>query len=92
VNNDGADRLDQEWPDLADLVTRRMGEYAELWQGAATKLRQGSYRSEDLLDDWFRLCGKAARDMTAGMALFWAAGRPDTWGAEARADDVRPER
>jgi hypothetical protein len=61
-------------PDLAGMVARRMGEYGELWEGAATKLRGSSYRSEDLLDDWFRFWGKAVRDMTAGPALLWGMG------------------
>jgi hypothetical protein len=57
-----------------DMVTRRMREYGELWEGAAAKLRDSSYRSEDLLDDWFRFWGKAVRDMTAGPALLWGMG------------------
>jgi hypothetical protein len=61
-------------PDLPDLMTRRLQEYGELWEGAAAKLRDASYRSEDLLDDWFRFWGKAVRDMTAGPALLWGAG------------------
>ena len=61
-------------PDLAGMVARRMREYGELWEGAAAKLRDSSYRSEDLLDDWFRFWGKAVRDMTAGPALLWGMG------------------
>jgi hypothetical protein len=61
-------------PDLPGLMTRRLQEYGELWEGAAAKLRDASYRSEDLLDDWFRFWGKAVRDMTAGPALLWGAG------------------
>jgi hypothetical protein len=64
-------------PDLAGMVARRMREYGELWEGAAAKLRGSSYRSEDLLDDWFRFWGKAVRDMTAGPALLWGMGRRD---------------
>jgi hypothetical protein len=64
-------------PDLAGMVARRIREYGELWEGAAAKLRDSSYRSEDLLDDWFRFWGKAVRDMTAGPALLWGMGRRD---------------
>jgi hypothetical protein len=70
-------------PDLAGMVARRIREYGELWEGAAAKLRDSSYRSEDLLDDWFRFWGKAVRDMTAGPALLWGLGtapRPDAPG------------
>lgn len=59
------------------MVSRRIQEYGELWEGAAAKLRDASYRSEDLLDDWFRFWGKAVRDMTAGPALLWGMGRED---------------
>lgn len=61
-------------PELAGMVARRIREYGELWEGAAVKLRHSSYRSEDLLDDWFRFWGKAVRDMTAGPALLWGMG------------------
>jgi hypothetical protein len=60
--------------DLPRMMTRRAQEYSELWEGAAAKLRSSAYRSEDLLDDWFRLWGKAVRDMAAGAALLWGAG------------------
>jgi uncharacterized heparinase superfamily protein len=59
------------------MLARRMREYGELSEGAAAKLRDSSYRSEDLLDDWFRFWGKAVRDMTAGTALLWGMGRRD---------------
>ena len=59
------------------MLARRMREYGELWEGAAAKLRDSSYRSEDLLDDWFRFWGKAVRDMTAGPAMLWGVGRRD---------------
>jgi len=69
-------------PDPSRMVARRLREYGDLWDGAAAKLRDSSYRSEDLIDDWFRFWGKAVRDMTAGPALLWGvgtgpAGRPD---------------
>jgi hypothetical protein len=58
----------------AGMASRRLQEYGELWEGAAAKLRDSSYRSEDLLDDWFRFWGKAVRDMTASSALLWGMG------------------
>jgi hypothetical protein len=73
--------------ELPDLLTRRLQEYGELWEGAAAKLRDSSYRSEDLLDDWFRFWGKAARDMTAGPALLWGAGSERAPRGSARRED-----
>jgi hypothetical protein len=78
VDADGFEGTGNGRPDLAGLVTRRLEEYVALWEGAATKLRDSSYRSEDLLDDWFRFWGKAVRDMTAGPALLWGAGAGTT--------------
>jgi hypothetical protein len=72
--SDPAPREREAEPALPRMMTRRAQEYSELWEGAATKLRDSSYRSEDLLDDWFRFWGKAVRDMTAGPALLWGAG------------------
>jgi hypothetical protein len=68
----------EEAPDVPRMMARRAQEYTELWEGAAAKLRDSSYRSEDLLDDWFRFWGKAVRDMTAGSALLWGAGAGTT--------------
>jgi hypothetical protein len=68
-------------------VARRLREYGELWEGAAGKLRDSSYRSEDLLDDWFRLWGKAVRDLTAGSALLWGAAGGRTPRAGGRRDN-----
>lgn len=76
------DRMNAEGPggtanrrlDLERLVSRRVAEYVELWEGAAARFSRSSYRSEHLLDDWFMFWGKAARDMTAGAALLWGAG------------------
>jgi hypothetical protein len=65
-------------PDIPRMLLRRAQEYGDLWEGAAAKLRDSSYRSEDLLDDWFRFWGKAVRDMTAGSALLWGAGAGTT--------------
>jgi hypothetical protein len=65
-------------PDVPRMMLRRAQEYGALWEGAAAKLRDSSYRSEDLLDDWFRFWGKAVRDMTAGSALLWGAGAGTT--------------
>lgn len=78
MDADGFEGTGNGRPDLAGLVTRRLEEYVALWEGAATKLRDSSYRSEDLLDDWFRFWGKAVRDMTAGSALLWGAGTGTT--------------
>jgi hypothetical protein len=65
-------------PDVPRMLQQRAQEYGDLWEGAAAKLRDSSYRSEDLLDDWFRFWGKAVRDMTAGSALLWGAGAGTT--------------
>jgi hypothetical protein len=80
VSSDPSDGTSDERSDLAGLMARRLAEYVALWEGAATKFSNSSYRSEDLLDDWFALCGKVARDTTAGAALWWGAAsavRPD---------------
>ena len=85
-----ADRLDGSqdgWRDLVRLATKRTEEYVQLWEGAAAKLSDSSYRSEDLIDDWFKFWGKAIRDMTAGAALLWTAGMPDAPGRTAMRDD-----
>jgi hypothetical protein len=85
-----ADRLDGSqdgWHDLVRLATKRTEEYVELWDGAAAKLSDSSYRSEDLIDDWFMFWGKAIRDMTAGAALLWTAGLRDAPGRTATRDD-----
>src|SRR3712207_9347391 len=52
----------------------RLDEYVALWEGVATRMADATYRSEDLVDDWFTLWGKLARDMTASAALLWRAG------------------
>jgi len=54
-------------------MSRRAAEYLRLWEGSAAKFSAASYRSEDLLDDWFKFCGNATRDITAGVTLFWGA-------------------
>ena len=85
-----ADRLDGSqdgWGDLVRLATRRTEEYVQLWEGAAAKLRDSSYRSEDLLDDWFKFWGKAIRDMTAGATFVWIASTRDAPGRGATRDD-----
>jgi hypothetical protein len=80
----GGDDAGGQVPDPSRLVARRVREYGELWEGAEDKLRDSSYRSEDLLDDWFRLWGKAVRDLTAGSALLWgaASGRAPEGGGQ----------
>lgn len=65
------------YPDVERLVKRRFREYVELWEGASSKLKASSYRSDDLLDDWFRFWGNAVRDMTAGSALLMGVGLPN---------------
>jgi hypothetical protein len=64
--------------DLGDLWRKRMEGYAELWQTASGKLSEGRYRSDDLLDDWFRWCGMAARDATAAATLLFRLPTDDT--------------
>ena len=88
-----ADRSDDSqdgWRDLVRLATTRTQEYVQLWEGAAAKLKDSSYRSEDLIDDWFSFWGKAIRDTTAGAALLWTAGMRDIQGRAATRDS-RPE-
>ena len=80
---------EDEWRDLVRLATLRMEEYAQLWEGAAAKLRDSSYRSEDLLDDWFKFWGKAVRDVTAAGAFWWTASTRDVPGRTAARDDRR---
>jgi len=85
-----ADRFDDSqdgWRDLVRLATARTEEYIQLWEGAAAKLKNSSYRSEDLIDDWFSFWGKAIRDTTAGAALLWTAGVRDARGRAATRDD-----
>lgn len=59
--------------DASAMFRRRLEGYATQWEHAAEKLRRSEYHAEDLLDDWFRLWGNAARDMTAVAALVWRA-------------------
>ena len=92
MDADGFEGAGNGRPDLARLVTQRLEEYVELWEDAAAKLRDSSYRSEHLLDDWFRLWGKAVRDMTAGAALFWGAGAGNAPQAGANRNHGRTPR
>ena len=88
-----ADRFDDSqdgWRDLVRLATARTEEYIQLWEGAAAKLKNSTYRSEDLIDDWFSFWGKAIRDTTAGAAFLWTAGARDARGRAATRDG-RPE-
>lgn len=84
---DGLDGSQDGWRDLARLAAARTEEYVQLWEGAAAKFKDSSYRSEDLIDDWFTFWGKAIRDMTAGAALLWTAGVRDVPGRAATRDD-----
>jgi len=90
VKADRPDGSRDGWRDLVRLTAARTEEYVELWEGAAAKLNDSSYRSEDLIDDWFKFWGKAIRDMTAGAAFLWTAGIPDALGRAATRHD-RPE-
>jgi len=87
VKADPFDGSQGGWRDLVRLATERMEEYTQLWEGATAKLKNGSYRSEDLLDDWFKFWGKAMRDMTAGGAYLWTASMRDAPGRTAARDD-----
>jgi hypothetical protein len=87
VRADQFDNSQDGWRDLVRLATARTEEYVQLWEGAATKFKDSSYRSEDLLDDWFSFWGKAIRDMTAGAALLWTAGVRDVPGRATTRDD-----
>ena len=87
MNADRFDSSQDEWCDLIRLATKRTEEYAQLWEGAAAKLSDSSYRSEDLIDDWFKFWGKAIRDMTTGTAFLRAAGMRDAPGRGATRDD-----
>jgi hypothetical protein len=87
VNADWFDSSQDGWRDLVRLATGRMEEYAQLWEGAAAKFSDSSYRSEDLIDDWFKFWGKAIRDMTAGAAVLWTTGMRDAPGRGAMRDD-----
>ena len=84
---DRADSSQDGWRDLIRLATQRIEEYAELWEGAAAKFSDSSYRSEDLIDDWSKFWGKAIRDMSAGAAFLWTAGMRDAPGPGAMRDD-----
>jgi hypothetical protein len=87
VKADRSDDNQDGWHDLVGLAAGRTEEYAQLWEGAAAKLMDSSYRSEDLIDDWFKFWGKAIRDMTAGMAVLWTAGMRDALGRPVTRDD-----
>lgn len=78
---------------LDQLMARRAGEYLRLWQRAATKFSTSSYRSADLLDDWFSWYGMVVRDATAATALLWTAGgqRQRRPGRDATAERPRDE-
>ena len=82
-----------EPPDLERLLASRAAEYLQLWQRAATKFGTGSYRSADLIDDWFSWYGMAVRDVTAATALLWTARGDGTRrsGRDTTADRSRDE-
>jgi hypothetical protein len=72
--------------DLRPLVGQRMTQYVALWEEASAKLAAGSYRSEDLVSDWFRWMGLATRDATATWAV--AFGPAAASAATASADEA----
>lgn len=53
-------------------ILGRANEYRTLAESAQAKFRASSYRSEDLVDDWFTVSAKAARDVTAAATFFWS--------------------
>jgi hypothetical protein len=58
---------------MSSMWSRRLGEYVDVWERGTSKLLSSTYRSEDLLDDWFALWGKLVRDTTAAAAVTWKA-------------------
>jgi hypothetical protein len=77
--------------DLTAFIGERLTRYVDLWESTSANLSSGTYRAEDLADDWFRLIGLAARDTAAAVALIvrGALGSdpenlPAGTGAEAR--------
>jgi hypothetical protein len=61
--------------DLLSLAGARLAEYAKLWEEVGAKMSAGTYRSEDLVTDWSRWCGMAARDTTAAITVAMRAAR-----------------
>ena len=59
--------------EMSALWSRRLSEYVDVWERGTSKLLSSTYRSEDLLDDWFALWGKVVRDTTAAAAVAWKA-------------------
>jgi hypothetical protein len=70
----------------ASAAATRLARYLDLWESANGKLSAGTYRSEDLVDDWFTWVGLAARDATAALTLLTRAApeaRPPTGSDDA---------
>lgn len=61
-------------------VGARLAQYADLWRSAGTKLAAADYHADDLVTDWFRWVGLAARDTTAVVAVALRAARPGDEG------------
>lgn len=57
--------------DLTRLMGSRLAQYRDLWESANAKLSDGTYHAEDLVDDWFRWLGMAARDATAAATVLF---------------------
>lgn len=72
------------------MFSNRMGEYQEIFEGAASRMMSGTYRSEHLIEDYFAWCGRAARDITAVAALTFGQfgpGMHTSGGADSGAED-----
>lgn len=71
-----------------DLIGERATEYIGILEAATAKMMTGSYRSEDLIDDWFAWWGRAARDVTAAATLgFKTVAQPSSATANEDAHD-----
>ena len=65
-----------EVANASELAWRRMTEYVDLWEQAASKLSRSEYHADDLLDDWFTLWAKWVRDTSAAATVLWSAYAP----------------
>jgi hypothetical protein len=52
-------------------IGRRVNEYVDIWEKAASRLLAADYHAEDLVDDWFTWWGKWARDSAAAVTVAW---------------------
>ena len=65
----GADR-DALGPETT-TIGRRVNEYVDIWEKAASRLLAADYHAEDFVDDWFAWWGKWARDSAAAVTVAW---------------------